>query len=176
MHVCRQSGPENVILLVSDTSVLIDLERGDLLPVAFASGVPMVVPDVLYERELEPYNGAYYRALGLQVVTLQPDEVSFAQFVKNERKPLSLPDCFALSCARRQDHVLLTGDGSLRTAAKDYGVEMYGLLWLLDRLAESGAATYATLHEGLTKISQGPRCRLPKAEIQQRLKAWGGDG
>lgn len=120
---------------------------------AFASGIPMVVPDLLYEKELEPYNGAYYRALGLQVVALQPDEVSFAQLVKNERKPLSLPDCFALSCARRQDHVLLTGDGPLRTTAKDYGVEMYGLLWLLDRLAESGAATYSTLHEGLTKIS-----------------------
>lgn len=174
MHVCRQPGPENVILLVSDTSVLIDLERGDLLPVAFATGVPMVVPDLLYVKELEPYNGAYYLSLGLQILTLQPDEVSFAQFVKNERKPLSLPDCFALSCARRQDHVLLTGDGPLRAAAKNYGVEMYGLLWLLDGLAESGAATHATLHEGLTKISQGPRCRLPKAEIQKRLKVWGG--
>lgn len=174
MHVCRQQGPENVILLVSDTSVLIDLERGDLLPVAFATGMPMVVPDLLYAKELEPYNGAYYRALGLQVVTLQPDEVSFAQFVNNERKPLSLSDCFALSCARRQDHVLLTSDGSLRAAAKDYGVEMYGLLWLLDGLAQSRVVTHASLHEGLTKIAQGPRCRLPKAEIQKRLNAWGG--
>lgn len=163
-----------MILLVSDTSVLIDLERGDLLSVAFATGVPMVVPDLLYNKELEPYNGAYYLSLGLQVLTLQPDEVSFAQLVKNERKPLSLPDCFALSCARRKDHVLLTGDGPLRAAAKNYGVEMYGLLWLLDGLAESGAATHAALYEGMTKISQGPRCRLPKAEIQKRLKAWGG--
>ena len=110
-----------MILLVSDTSVLIDLERGDLLPLAFATGIPMLVPDLLYANELEPYNGNYYRSLGLQVVSLQPDEVSFAQRVKNERKPLSLPDCFALSCARRQDHVLLTGDGALRAAAKDFG-------------------------------------------------------
>ena len=161
-----------MILLVSDTSVLIDLERGDLLPLAFATGIPMLVPDLLYANELESYNGNYYRSLGLQVVSLQPDEVSFAQSVKNERKPLSLPDCFALSCARRQDHVLLTGDGALRIAAKDYGVVMYGLLWLLDGLAESGVATYSALHEGPTKISQGPRCRLPKAEIQKRLKAW----
>lgn len=175
MHVCRQQGLENVILLVSDTSVLIDLERGDLLPMAFATGIPLVVPDLLYEKELEPYNGAYYRALGLQIVTLQPDEMSFAQLVKNERKPLSLPDCFALSCARRPDHVLLTGDGPLRIAAKDYGVEIYGLLWLLDGLAESGTGTYPALHEGLTKISQGSRCRLPKAEIQKRLKAWSGE-
>ena len=43
-----------MVLLVSDTSILIDLERGDLLPLAFSSGVPMVVPDLLYEKELEP--------------------------------------------------------------------------------------------------------------------------
>ena len=108
------------------------------------------------------------------MVALQPEEVSFAQRIKNERKPLSLPDCFALSCARRPDHVLLTSDGPLRTAAKDYGVEMYGLLWLLDGLAESGAAAHHALHEGLTKIAQGPRCRLPKAEIQKRLNLWTG--
>lgn len=162
-----------MVLLVSDTSILIDLERGDLLPLAFSSGVPMVVPDLLYEKELEPYNGAYYLGLGLQVVTLRPDEVSFAQTVKNARKPLSLPDCFALSCARRQEHLLLTGDGALRAAAKDYGVQMYGLPWLLGGLAESGTASLSALHEGLTKISQGLRCRLPKVEIQKRLKAWG---
>lgn len=161
-----------MILLVSDTSVLIDLERGDLLAMAFASGITMLVPDLLYEKELEPYNGAYFKALGLQVVALQPDEVSFAQRIKNERKPLSLPDCFALSCARRPDHVLLTSDGPLRTAAKDYGVEMYGLLWLLDGLGESGVAAHQALYEGLTKIAQGPRCRLPKAEIQKRLSQW----
>ena len=134
----------------------------------------MLVPDLLYEKELEPYNGSYYRALGLQVVSLQPEELSFAQRIKNERKPLSLPDCFALSCARRPDHVLLTSDGPLRIAAKDYGVEMCGLLWLLDGLAESGVAIYSALHEGLTKIAQGPRCRLPKVEIQKRLNKWAG--
>lgn len=106
-------------------------------------------------------------------MSLQPDEVSFAQQVKNERKPLSLPDCFALACARRHDHALLTSDGALRTAAKDYGVEMYGLLWLLDGLAESGIVAQTVLYEGLSKISQSPRCRLPKAEIQKRLKIWG---
>jgi len=36
-----------VILLVSDTSVLIDLDRCGLLPLAFGTGVPMLVPDVL---------------------------------------------------------------------------------------------------------------------------------
>ena len=43
-----------MIILVSDTSILIDLERGGLLEAAFSCGLTMVVPDLLYERELEP--------------------------------------------------------------------------------------------------------------------------
>ena len=90
-----------MIILVSDTSVLIDLERGGLLELAFSCGLTMVVPDLLYARELESDNGPLLRALGLGVLALNPDEVDFAQQLRKQRPGLSLPDCFALSCARR---------------------------------------------------------------------------
>ena len=44
-----------MIVLVSDTSVLVDLERGGLLPLAFGCGLTMVVPDLLYDRELADF-------------------------------------------------------------------------------------------------------------------------
>ena len=37
-------------VLVSDTSVLIDLKRGSLLEVSFRLAFRFVVPDLLYER------------------------------------------------------------------------------------------------------------------------------
>ena len=40
-------------VLVSDTSVLIDLERGSLLATCFRLAFRFVVPDLLYERELK---------------------------------------------------------------------------------------------------------------------------
>jgi hypothetical protein len=104
-----------MIILVSDTSILIDLERGGLLEAAFSCGLTMVVPDLLYERELEPENGPFLRKLGLGVVALTSEEVAFAQQLRTERKALSLPDCFALSCATRADHALVTGDRILRS-------------------------------------------------------------
>ncbi len=39
-------------VLVSDTSILIDLERADLLQASFSLDAEFVVPDLLYEREL----------------------------------------------------------------------------------------------------------------------------
>jgi predicted nucleic acid-binding protein len=160
-----------MIILVSDTSVLIDLERGGLLESAFNCGLTMVVPDLLYERELENENGPYLRTLGLGVLTLTPTEVRLVQEIRAQRSALSLPDCFALSCATRESHCLITGDRALRTEAQKHHIQVYGLLWLLDQMAIAGV-TNETLHAGLFNISTHPRCRLPADEVRARLDAW----
>lgn len=161
-----------MIILVSDTSILIDLERGGLLEAAFRCGLTMIVPDLLYERELEPENGPFLRKLGLGVVALTPEEVALAQQLRTERKALSLPDCFALSCAMRPGHALVTGDRILRNEATARQRTVYGLLWILDQMAASGNISATMLHEGLTRISSDRRCRLPHAEVRSRLSAW----
>jgi hypothetical protein len=163
-----------MIILVSDTSVLIDLERGGLLEPAFGCGLTMVVPDLLYVRELEAENGPLLRKLGLGVVELSPDEVAFAQEVRTVRPALSLPDCFALSCARRADHALVTGDKTLRSEAQGRQVTAFGLLWLLDQMEASSEVAATLLYEGLTRISTHPRCRLPAADVRARLLRFAG--
>lgn len=161
-----------MIILVSDTSILIDLERGGLLEPAFSCGLTMVVPDLLYANELEAENGPLLRALGLGVVALTPDEVSFAQELRAKRKALSLPDCFALTCAMRPDHALVTGDKILRSEAQTRMSAVYGLLWMLDQMEASKKIPVNLLFEGLTRISTHPRCRLPHAEVRVRLARW----
>jgi hypothetical protein len=107
--------------LVSDTSVLIDLERGELIECAFELSATFVVPDVLYERELREYGGDGLLKLGVKVESL---------------------------------------DGC------------HGVLWLLDEFEIQGAATHLQLHAGLERISNHPRCRLPKQEIASRLSRY----
>lgn len=161
-----------MIILVSDTSVLIDLERGGLLEPAFACGLTMVVPDLLYQRELESDNGPLLRKLGLGVVELNPDEVTFAQQLRKDNPGLSLPDCFALSCARREDHALVSGDMLLRNEATVRKCTVFGLLWILDQIEVAEKVGPATLHDGLSRIWNHPRCRLPKGEVTARLQRW----
>jgi predicted nucleic acid-binding protein len=161
-----------MIILVADTSVLIDLERGGLLEPAFSCALTMVVPDLLYARELEAENGPLLRRLGLGVIALVPDEVAFAQELRKQQPGLSLPDCFALSCARRPNHALVTGDKLLRTVALSRQCTVHGLLWILDLMESSGKVGTTLLHEGLTRISNHPRCRLPHGEVRARLERW----
>jgi hypothetical protein len=161
-----------MIVLVSDTSILIDLERGGLLEGAFSVGLSFVVPDLLYERELKHDIGPYLRSLGLGVVALTAKEVAIAQEVSATRPGLSLPDCFALSCATRPNHVLVTGDGLMRKEAQVRLGAVYGLLWILDQMHVSGKFEREHLVDGLTKIASHPRARLPTDEVRKRLKAW----
>ena len=160
-----------MIVLVADTSVLIDLEHGGLLQVVFVAGLTLVVPDLLYEKELANRNGPYLQTLGLAVVDLAPTEMSLAQELKNSRTGLSLSDCYALACATRPGHSLSTGDQKLRKAAEDRGVEVHGVLWILDRLAQAGVAK-ETLIQGLEAIRDHQKCQLPKDEIAARLTKW----
>ena len=157
-------------VVVSDSSVLIDLERGSLFAAAFALRVEFCVPDLLYRLELQPHGGARLLSLGLQVLDL--DATGVAQAVRYRRKAptLSLPDAFALALAQQIDSVLLTGDAPLRRLAGAEGVECHGVLWLLDLMLDEETATPEQLHAGLVSIRDHPRCRLPRTEINKRLQ------
>jgi hypothetical protein len=161
-----------VIVLVSDTSILIDLERGGLLEATFSCGFSFAVPDLLYQRELEQENGPYLRTLGLGVLSLSPEEMEFAQSLRIARQSLSLPDCFALSFSQRANHALVSSDKSLRNEAKARGLTVYGLLWLLDRMIESNNVPKNFVCDGLARIWAHARTRLPEDEVKARLASW----
>ena len=104
-------------ILVSDTSVLIDLERGQFLDSCFQLPFEFAVPDLLYRRELAEFGGPELIARGLRVEELTKEEVAVAQEVRGAYSKLSLPDAFAYSLASVRGWTLLTGDGELRAVA-----------------------------------------------------------
>lgn len=162
-----------MIILVADTSVLIDLERGNLLQRALAGPDTIATPDLLYEKELAAYNGPELLQLGLQLMRLTAREMGEAQALRTLLPKLSIPDCAAYVGARREDHILLTGDGLLRQHAISTTIDHHGVLWLLDRLLAAGVATGPELHSGLSAIAGHRRCRLPRDEVRIRLETWG---
>lgn len=162
-------------VLVSDTSVLVDLERGSLLEASFRLPFQFAVPDLLYEKELKGYVGEDLIRLGLTVEELDGDGITRALTYRQRVQALSVPDSFALALAQTNGWVLLTGDGALRQLATDEAVDCHGVLWLLDEISGAEVATARELHDGLTAISEHRRCRLPKPEIRRRLTAYAKD-
>lgn len=160
--------------LVSDTSVIIDLDRGDFLEPALGLSDRFVVPDLLFVHELNADFGRRLLALGLEVVSLEGAEVAKATTLRRAEARLSVADTFAYALALGRRWTLLTGDGVLRAVAEADGVVVHGVLWVIDRLESEGVCDYPTLHAGLSKAAQHPRCRLPKREIDARLRRYAG--
>lgn len=156
-------------ILVSDTSVLIDLERGSFLEALFSLSHGFVVPDLLYARELASNIGPDLVSRGLRVEPLTATEVGRATVMTRARSALSVPDAFAFALAESRSWVLLTGDGGLCTAATQAGLAHHGVLWVLDEFEREAVVASDRLHAGLSAISAHPRCRLPTADVQARL-------
>ena len=156
-------------VLVSDTSVLIDLDRGSLLEHLFQLPYDFCVPDLLFKRELAGDLGNRLRELGLDVVELSSEELARATSVRRTVKVLSTPDTFAFSVAEARRWTLLTGDLALRRLAEQHGVEMHGVLWVIDELDRESVLDAAGLHRALTTIHSHPRCRLPAVEVRRIL-------
>lgn len=159
-------------ILVSDTSVLIDIERAGLTAHLFALPHDFVVPDLLYDRELAPHDGADLVARGLLIEDLTGAEVQAAARMRRENGALSLPDVYAFSLARERGWTLLTGDGLLRALAERAQLPMHGVLWLFDEMAVHDVCPVNDLHDGLTILSAHRRCRLPRPEINVRLQRY----
>jgi predicted nucleic acid-binding protein len=158
-----------VLVLVSDSSVLIDLERGQLLEPVFSLPDRLVVPDYLYQKELKDYNGEQLCEMGLVVAELSPVSVERAENYRKISRALSLSDSFALSLAKEHGYLLLTGDQRLRALAEQETVDVHGLLWLLDRMEAEAVCTLDILDEGLQRITAHQRCRLPTREVNIRF-------
>ncbi|NBU58307.1 MAG: hypothetical protein EBS23_00725 [Betaproteobacteria bacterium] len=161
-----------MVVLVSDTSVLIDLERGNLLETTFDLPFEFVVPDLLYRRELQAYNGPHLLSLGLRVETLSETEVSTATVALRAEPRLSTPDAFSFALARSRNWLLLTGDGPLRSLAGQHGLRHHGVLWMLDQIEGHALLGADALHASLSRLIAHPRCRLPAIEVKERLRRW----
>ena len=157
---------------MSDTSVLIDLDRGSLVEPTFRLPFEFTVPDLLYERELREHGGPDFVRLGLRVEELDGNGVSLALGYLRKRRSLSLPDSFALALAKTNAWTLLSGDREMRELAEEEEVRCQGVLWLLDQMFEHRVIDRDDLCVGLGKIAAHPRCRLPKSEICKRLLAY----
>lgn len=159
---------------MSDTSVLIDVERGSLFDACFGLPFDFVVPDLLYQRELKDHGSPGLIQRGLRVEMLDGNGVILALDYRRRDQSLSLPDSFALALARVNSWVLLSGDGGMRELARSEGVACRGVLWLIDQVYEHGLASADQICSYIRAIASHPRCRLPKNEIRKRIRLYCG--
>ena len=101
-------------VLVSDSSILIEFSKRELLDKMFHLELQFAVPDLLFHEELIDL-GAYSRQdlldFGLRVESLDAEGVEAAIAYQSERPALSLVDSFALAVAANEGGTSLPKTG-----------------------------------------------------------------
>jgi len=163
-------------IIINDSSCLIDLRKAGLLATTLLLPFTFVVALPLIESELLDFGPADWDDLtgrGLQVHDLTGDQVAAAFEIRRRHPGLSANDCFSLVLAQvGPDRILLTGDQQLRRRADQAGVEVHGVLWVTDRLAEQGVMNSVDLADALERLVADPLVFLPGDEVSARITNW----
>jgi len=164
-------------IIVSDSSCLIDLRKAFLLDAFLQLPYEILIPNTLFEEELLTFTKDEKRLLlqGLQVVDLPGPSVLRAQQVVHDLPHLSIHDGFAFALAEENPGcILLTGDGRLRALGESNGMEVRGVLWIVDEIHTNTLANVAALLEALRVFASDPTVRLPRRTLVAYIKRYEG--
>jgi predicted nucleic acid-binding protein len=159
----------------SDTNVWIDFSTIQRIQIPFMLPyIYLMSEDAIRDELLSPVGLANdLLSRGLIAANLSEEEFEFADSYGTKYLRLSVYDRTALSIAKKRGITLLTGDKALREAAKFEGVAVIGTLGILDQLYKSHYIDVSEYKYCLQELKRqnGNRVRLPKAEIDSRLKS-----
>lgn len=156
-----------MLLVISDASVLIDIEHGELTSAMFSLPWQFAVPDILFFEELSDRH-EHLLKFGLICKVMDSKLISQAYDLRQKHLQTSVNDLLALTLARDEQCLLLTGDKALRQVASGLNVEVHGTLWLVEQMLN-----YKKISVSAAKASfQSMRAsgsRLPWGEVDKLI-------
>lgn len=159
---------------VKDACVLIDLANGGLLDAWFQLGIETFTTDLVIRqiRQADQWGtvSTFVEAGTLHVESLTGDQLERMTTALADLR-IGVEDQSVLFLAIERKAVLLTGDRRLRIAAGKHGVEVRGLLWILDELVARAALPPALAALRLQSMRDSG-ARLPPEDCDKRLKLW----
>jgi len=161
-------------VVVEDANVLLDLVNGGLLGlwlgVEFKNSTTHLVWEEValthQRQEVQPFIDSGLLTLD----EIQPQSWEEIFHFSNSCG-VSISDASVWFIAKSERAILLTGDSKLRKSAKAVGVEVRGVLWVLDELVVRGKILPSSATLALNKmIADGSF--LPSEECRLRRSKW----
>ena len=165
-------------IAVKDASVLIDLLEAGLLGSWFKLGIETHVPDLVLAEIAQPQQRpvveGFVSAGLLNVAVIENGDLKHLAALANLSRELkvSIPDASAVHLAETLGEAfLLTSDGTLRLGAERRGLEVRGLLWVLDLLVWHDVLSCADALSALATVLDA-NSRQPLHECHRRQDSW----
>ena len=163
-------------IIVNDTNIFIDLQSIGLLrelcdlPYDVRT-VDFVVNEIKDRAQAESL-ATLVREGKIKVESFNIEEL--AEIIEEHSTVsgnLSVPDCSVCYYARKHSATLLTGDRQLRRYAEGNNVTVRGVLFIFDELVAHNIIKTGIAAQKIRELTY-INVRLPKSEIEKRIKKW----
>ncbi len=158
-----------MLFIISDASVLIDIECSELTSAMFSLPFQFAVPDTLFVEELSEKHG-HLLQFGLISVTMSGELVAEAYSLHQQHIKPSVNDMLALTLAKHERCQLLTGDKALCKVAVQLNVEVHGTIWLVEQMLHNEKITVEGARVAFQRMKNSGS-RLPWGEVEKILAA-----
>ncbi len=163
-------------IIVNDTNIFIDLHSIGLLRDLCKLPYDVRTVDFVINEINDPAQSESMTALTtegkIKVESFNIEEL--AEIIEEHSTVpgnLSIPDCSVCYYARKHSATLLTGDRQLRKYAEGNNVAVRGVLFIFDELVDKGVIAAEIAAQKLRELAN-VNVRLPKSEIDKRIKKW----
>ena len=121
-------------LLINDANILIDIVKLDLVEAFLSLNFDLHTTDFVFsELEIEQQNSL--SSIRLKIISTENNE-DFTAIIQllNSHKGLSFEDCSVWHYAHKMKGTLITGDGILRKKVTNAGLEVKGIIFILEEI------------------------------------------
>lgn len=158
-------------IVISDTNIFIDLWNIGLLERFCELPLSIHTTDFII-RELKT-QGVKEAVIQLQrehKITVKTfKSYKYSEIMSLQDKNLSFQDCTVLHYALSSDYKLLTGDRNLRKVAEQHGLQVSGIIYVIDELLHHEILSKEEYVAKLKALLESNH-RLPMKEIMKRIE------
>jgi len=162
-------------IVINDANILIDLAKLDLLDVFSKLPFDLYTTDFVYEELNEEQKSpvsVLHKKGYLKIIETEEilDFQSITELLESS-SGLSFEDCSVWYYSKKLSGTLLTGDGKLRKQVSKQGIEVRGIIYVLDELLKQNLIDFSNAVKKIKQLFQLNN-RLPKKEIDKRIEHW----
>ena len=147
-----------------------DIVKLDLTASFLALEFELYTTDFVF-AEMEPEQQEQLLSDTLIKIGANQEEMNAIFELSEQHTGLSYEDCSTWYFAQKMDGILVTGDGKLRTKARASGVEVRGMIYIIEQIKDQGLLPIADCIEKLSLLKE-LNDRLPINEIENRIQTW----
>ena len=162
-------------IIISDTNIFIDLIELEIFEGLFQLPLEIQTTDFVVYTELDEIKQAVILQAALQkkltIIESSAEETQEIEKIFNEVKKISITDSSVYYFAKKENAIVLSGDGGLRKFAEGKRLEVRGIIWVFDLFDKHKIYSRKVLVEKMEKLLE-INSRLPKNECEKRIKKW----